>query len=180
VHFSVILDRDSSQNKKELCLIIRKQDACQGKPAVDENTRRRIMQIKQISVFLENNAGRLGEVTRVLAEAGINLRAISIADTADFGIVRLIADNPDKALDALKKAGYTMRISDVAAVEIEDKPGSLAKVMELFQKTNVNIEYLYASLEGKVGKAVVIFKLADHTKGLEIMKESGLTMVESF
>ena len=138
------------------------------------------MQIKQISVFLENNAGRLGEVTRVLAQAEINLRAISIADTADFGILRLIVDKSDEAIEALKKAGYTTRLTDVAAVEIEDKPGSLATVMELFQQTKVNIEYLYASLEGKAGKAVVIFKLEDHQKGLEILRENGLSMVESF
>ena len=138
------------------------------------------MEIKQISVFLENNAGRLGEVTRVLAEAEVNLRAISIADTADFGILRLIVNNCDKAQKALKDGGFTTRITDVAAVEIEDAPGSLARVMELFQRTKVNIEYLYASLEGKAGKAVVIFKLEDHQKGLAILKENGLSMVESF
>ena len=138
------------------------------------------MEIKQISVFLENTAGRLGEVTQVLANAGINLRAISIADTADFGILRLIADKSDAALKALKDAGFTTRVSDVVALEIEDAPGSLAKVMDLFRKTNVNIEYLYASLEGQAGKAVVIFKLEDHAKGLQILKENGLSMIESF
>ncbi|MDR0586773.1 MAG: ACT domain-containing protein [Treponema sp.] len=138
------------------------------------------MEIKQISVFLENNAGRLGEVTRVLADAGINLRAISIADTADFGILRLIVNDQDKAVKALTGAGFTTRITNVAAVEIEDKPGSLAGVMELFRKSRVNIEYLYASLEGNVGKAVVIFKLEDHDKGLALIKENGLSMVDSF
>ncbi|MDR1654561.1 MAG: ACT domain-containing protein [Treponema sp.] len=138
------------------------------------------MEIKQISVFLENNAGRLGEVTKVLANAGINLRAISIADTADFGILRLIVNDHQKALLALMEAGFTTRITNVAAVEIEDRPGSLAKVMELFQKSQVNIEYLYASLEGKEGKAVVIFKLQEHDKGLGIVQESGLSMVDSF
>jgi hypothetical protein len=138
------------------------------------------MGIKQISVFLENNAGRLGEVTGVLANAGINIRAISIADTADFGILRLIVNRSDDGVNALTKAGFTTRVSDVAAVEIEDSPGSLARVMELFQKTNVNIEYLYASLEGNAGKAVVVFKLEDHQKGLQIIKENGLTTIESF
>jgi hypothetical protein len=138
------------------------------------------MGIKQISVFLENNAGRLGEVTKTLAQAGINIRAISIADTADFGILRLIVDNQPKAAKALTDGGFTTRISDVAAVEIEDTPGSLAGVMELFQKSRVNIEYLYASLEGKIGKAVVIFKLENHEQGLRIVKENGLSTVESF
>ncbi len=138
------------------------------------------MQIKQISVFLENNAGRLGEVTKVLAEADINIRAISIADTADFGILRIIVDKNLEALKALNDAGFTTRITDVVAVEIEDKPGSLAYVMEIFQKESVNIEYLYASLEGKEGKAVVIFKLEDAEKGLKIVRENGLSVVEAF
>jgi hypothetical protein len=138
------------------------------------------MGIKQISVFLENNAGRLGEVTRTLAHAGINIRAISIADTADFGILRLIVDKCDSALGSLNAGGFTTRVSDVAAVEIDDNPGSLARIMDLFRQSNVNIEYLYASLEGKVGKAVVIFKLADHDKGLNIIKSAGLPMVEQF
>ena len=139
------------------------------------------MAIKQISVFLENTTGRLGEVTGVLARAGINIRAISIADTAEFGILRLIVNDYEEAVKALNAKGFTtVRVSDVAAVEIEDSPGSLAKVMELFQVSKVNIEYLYASLEGEVGKAVVIFKLENHERGLQIIKENNLTTVESF
>jgi hypothetical protein len=138
------------------------------------------MAIQQISVFLENTTGRLGEVTKVLAQAGINIRAISIADTADFGILRLIVDRSDDAVKALNDGGFTTRQSSVAAVEIDDTPGSLAVVMELFQQSQVNIEYLYASLEGKTGKAVVIFKLEDHEKGLKIVRDHGLAMVDSF
>jgi hypothetical protein len=129
---------------------------------------------------LENNAGRLGEVTKILARADINIRAISIADTADFGILRLIVNNYDTAMKALVDAGFTTRITDVAAVEVEDTPGSLARVMELFQHVNVNIEYLYASLEGTVGKAVIIFKLENHEQGLKIIKDHGLAMIDSF
>ena len=138
------------------------------------------MAIKQISVFLENNAGRLGEVTRVLAKAGVNLRALSIADTADFGILRIIVNNNDAALNALKDGGFTAKQSEVVAVELQDKPGSLADVMELFEKAQVNIEYLYASLEGQDGKAVVIFKLGDHDKGLDLLKQKGIPLIESF
>jgi hypothetical protein len=138
------------------------------------------MGIKQISVFLENTTGRLCEVTQTLAKAGINLRAISIADTADFGILRLIVDKTDEAVNSLTAAGFTTRQTTVAAVEIDDKPGSLAVLMELFQKSGINIEYLYASLEGSQGKAVVIFKLEDHDKGFEILKKNGLTMAERF
>jgi len=138
------------------------------------------MGIRQISVFLENTTGRLGEVTKTIANAGVNMRAISIADTADFGILRLIVDNNDKAVDALTAAGFTVKQTDVVAVEIEDTPGSLAKLMELFQKSQVNIEYLYASLEGKAGKAAVIFKLKEHDKGIEILANNGLKMAEKF
>jgi hypothetical protein len=138
------------------------------------------MEIKQISVFLENTTGRLGEVTRTLADANINLRAISIADTADFGILRLIADKTDEAVAALNEAGFTTRQTNVAAVEIDDVPGSLAGLMDLFRASQVNIEYLYASLEGKGGKAVVIFKLEDHDKGFKILKDNGLTLAERF
>ena len=138
------------------------------------------MEIKQISVFLENTTGRISEVTRTLANAGINLRAISIADTADFGILRLIVDKTDDAVNALSAAGFTTRQTSVAAVEIDDVPGSLAKLMELFQKSQVNIEYLYASLEGKGGKAVVIFKLEDHDKGFKILRDNGMVMAERF
>ena len=138
------------------------------------------MGIKQISVFLENTTGRLSEVTKTLAGAGVNLRAISIADTADFGILRIIADKTDKAVEALITAGFTTRQTDVVAVEIDDEPGSLAKLMELFQRSSVNIEYLYASLEGKVGKAVVIFKLENHEKGLKILSDNNLKIAQIF
>jgi hypothetical protein len=138
------------------------------------------MGIKQISVFLENTTGRLCEVTKTLAVANINLRAISIADTADFGILRLIVDKTDEAVSALNSAGFTTRQTAVVAVEVEDKPGSLASLMELFQKSGINIEYLYASLEGKEGKAVVIFKLDDNEKGLAILEKNGVVRAESF
>ena len=138
------------------------------------------MGIKQISVFLENTAGRLGEVTNTLANAGINLRAISIADTEDFGILRIIADKTDDAVAALAAAGFTTGLTDVIAVEIEDVPGSLAKLMELFRQSKINIEYLYASLEGKLGKAIVIFKLEDHEKGLKILSENNLKLADKF
>jgi len=138
------------------------------------------MGIKQISVFLENTTGRLSEVTKTLAKAGINLRAISIADTADFGILRIIADKNNEAVEVLNAAGFTTRQTDVVAVEIEDVPGSLAKLMELFQQSKVNIEYLYASLEGQVGKAVVIFKLENHEDSQKILTANGLKTVINF
>ena len=137
------------------------------------------MEIKQISIFLDNTAGRLGEVTRVLAKAETNIRAISIADTAEFGILRLVVHNYEVALKALKDVGFTTRVTNVIAVEVDDKSGSLAMVMELFENNKVNIEYLYTSLVGQDGKAVIIFKLEDQQRGLHIIRENKITIIES-
>jgi hypothetical protein len=138
------------------------------------------MGIKQISVFLENNAGRLGEVTKCLSDAGINLRAISISDTAEFGILRMVVDKREEALRALSGHGFTVRETDVFVVEISDTPGSLAALLKLFRDGNVSIEYLYASLGGRKDKAAVIFKPGDFDAGLKIIKESGIKLLESF
>jgi hypothetical protein len=132
------------------------------------------MIIQQISIFLENVAGRLAEVTKLLAKEGINIRAMTIADTADFGILRIVVDQPDKTLKALRDAGFTARATEVLAVEVEDKPGGLAKVMEIFKQNQVNIEYLYVSLEKNKDKAVVIFKVEDLKLGKKIVEEHGL------
>jgi len=136
--------------------------------------------IKQISIFMENTTGRLAETTSLLAGAGINLRAISIADTADFGILRMVTDKPDATLELLRGAGMTARETDVVGVEVEDHPGELARVMGLFRDEGVNIEYLYASLERKKEKAVIIFKVADVAKALEMLGRRGYTTVASF
>lgn len=138
------------------------------------------MAIKQISVFLENTAGRLAEVTGLLGKYEINLRAITIADTADFGILRLIADNPDKALTTLEEHGFTAKATEVLGVEVSDKPGGLATVMEIFNTNGLNIEYLYATLERNIEHAVVIFKVDDVEKGLRIIEKEGLTAIDGF
>lgn len=132
------------------------------------------MKIRQISIFLENAAGRLAEVTRVLKQGGVNLRAIMIADTADFGILRVIVDDPDCALSILTNAKFTTKTTDVLAVTISDKVGSLADILAIFERDGINIEYLYAALE-KVGEtAVVIFKVEDLEKGLRVVESNGL------
>lgn len=136
------------------------------------------MRIKQISVFLENKKGRLAEITKLIAKAGIDIRALSIADTAEFGILRLIVNDPDKAVKVIADGGFTAKSTDVLAVEIPDKPGSLAKVMEIFEETGVNIEYLYASLEKDCSTAVVIFKVEDIEHGMKIAVEHKLTTVD--
>ncbi len=138
------------------------------------------MAVKQISVFLENTKGRLAEVTKVLADGGINLRAMTIADTADFGILRLIVDREEKALELLEKKGFTAKETEVIGVEVADEPGGLAKILDLFEKSGLNIEYLYVTLEKKGAGAVVIFKLDNVALGKNVIKENGLRTVDSF
>ena len=135
------------------------------------------MTINQISVFLENKSGRLADVTKALADSDINLRAMTIADTADFGILRLIVNNPEKAAQILEENGFTIRITKVIGIEIDDKPGGLHKIMELFKENGLNIEYLYASLENKNKKAVVIFKVEDVDLGLKIIESNSLVAI---
>ena len=138
------------------------------------------MKIKQISIFLENTAGRIADVTKVLKDNSINLRAIMIADTADFGILRIITDDSDKALSVLKEAKFTTKTTDVLAISISDKVGALHDVMALFQNNGINIEYLYASLEKTGDTAIIIFKVEDPEKGLKVIEENGLSTVGKF
>jgi len=107
------------------------------------------------------------------------LRAINIADTADFGILRIIVDRTDEAANILNAAGFTLKLTTIAAVEIEDKPGSLDAIIEIIQNSGINIEYLYAFLGSRSGKAVVVFKMEDHDKGYALLEKSGLALVES-
>ncbi len=138
------------------------------------------MKIQQISIFLENSSGRLAEVTRVLKDGGVNLRAIMIADTADFGILRVIVDNPAKAIEILKKAQFTTKTTDVLAVTISDKVGSLADTLGIFEKNGVNIEYLYAALDKAGETAVVIIRTDDLDKGLKVVESNGLGTTAKF
>ena len=102
------------------------------------------MKAEQISVFLENRAGRLAEVTRSLREAGINIRALSLADTSDFGILRLIVSEPEKAKEILKDRGFTLGRTSVVAVQVNDQPGGLDSILELVSENGINVEYMYA------------------------------------
>ena len=138
------------------------------------------MIIKQISIFMENTTGRLADITALLARAGINLRAISIADTTDFGILRMVADQPDEAVKLLKESGFTARETDVIGVEVPDHPGALARIMALFRNEGVSIEYLYASLEHKANKAVIVLKVDDIAAGMAMLEKHGFATIQSF
>lgn len=133
---------------------------------------------KQISVFLENKTGRLSHVTRVLGEAGINIRALSIADTSDFGILRIIVNEPGRAYKILKEAGFTVSETEVIAVQVPDLPGGLAAVLEQMTEENLNIEYLYAFLGTSDNNALVIFKVEDIKLASETFKRKGIKFLE--
>ncbi len=133
-----------------------------------------IFTLRQISVFLENRPGRLAQATRCLAEAGVNLSALSIAETERFGIMRIIADDPDAAIAALSAAGLTTRTTDVVGVEVPDRSGGLADLLEVFDGTPVSVEYMYAELSGRDGHALMIMKVTPREDALELLYEASL------
>lgn len=133
------------------------------------------MNIKQISIFLENKKGRLANVTKFLADNNINIRALSLADTKDFGVLRLIVDNYEKAIKLLKDNGFIAQLTDVIAIEVEDKPGGLYKVLKVIEDNNINIEYIYATVEKNKDSAIVIFRVDDNEKTFQILKKNGIS-----
>jgi hypothetical protein len=139
------------------------------------------MKVQQISIFLENKSGRLSEVTRILGNNGINIRALSLADTTDFGILRLIVNDSDKANRVLKENGFTVGKTDVIAVEVNDKPGGLATILEILNRENINVEYMYAFVERSRDNAVIIFRFDDQfiDRAITLLKDAGITVLEN-
>ncbi|WP_461211532.1 ACT domain-containing protein [Desulfocurvus sp. DL9XJH121] len=135
------------------------------------------MKVEQISIFLENRAGRLAEVTRVLAEAGINIRALSLADTSDFGILRLIVSDFEKAKTVLKDNGFTVGRTTVVAVEVPDKPGGLHSILGMLSENKVNVEYMYAFVQQSGQNAIMIFRFDRTDQALELLAQAGLNVV---
>ena len=133
--------------------------------------------VKQISVFLENKSGRLANVTRILGEANIDISALSIADTADFGILRLIVNDPEKAFTALKEEGFTVAVTDVLAICVQDKPGGLNKVLPVLEENSIDIEYLYAFVGKRAEEALVILRLSEQEKGLEALISNNIKVL---
>ncbi len=134
------------------------------------------MTVDQISVFVENKPGRLVEVIETLGANNIDLRAMSIADTSDFGILRLIVNKPEAALEILNKAEYVTSVNKVIAVSIEDTPGSLAKVLRTLSEAEISIEYVYAFITHEEGRAYVIIRVEKNERAIEVMKEKGIKL----
>jgi hypothetical protein len=135
------------------------------------------MKVDQLSIFLENRAGRLAEVTRILSESGVNIRALSLADTSDFGILRLIVSDFDKAKENLKAGGFTVGRTTVVAVEVPDKPGGLHSILDMLRDAKVNVEYMYAFVSQASTNAVIIFRFDRTDQAIELLQKNGIPMV---
>lgn len=135
------------------------------------------MAIKQLSIFVENREGTLVTVTDAIAKAGVDIRAMSVADTNDFGIFRLIVTDIDKAKQSLDDAGAFVSITEVVAVALEDKPGALAKVVKILADNNINIEYMYAFITVSKQFAYVVLRVADNEVTEKILTDNGIQLV---
>ena len=138
------------------------------------------MIIKQLTVFAENRRGCVAEITELLAQNGINLRAVSIADTKDFGIIRMITETPEKALELLKSHDITGSITEVIGVNMPHRPGSLSEVLSVLSAAGLDIEYLYAFLSGCESSATLALRVNDNEKAVSVLEKAGFNGVEPF
>jgi hypothetical protein len=128
--------------------------------------------VKQLSVFIENKAGRVSEVTDVLGSAGVNIRGFSVSDTADYGIVRLVVDDPERGMQVLQEAGFTVKESEVICIELPDKPGGLAGVLKIISDAGVNIEYVYSLVS-----TYVVVNVTDIARALRLLQGAPVKLV---
>jgi hypothetical protein len=136
------------------------------------------MKVEQISIFIENKSGRLAEITRILGDAGINIRALSLADTSDFGILRLIVNDVETAKSVLKEKGFTVSKTEVVAVEVPDRPGGLSLLLQTLDTNQINVEYMYAFVERCGGNAVIIFRFDETDNAIDTLRASEFTVLE--
>ena len=136
------------------------------------------MKITQISVFLENRKGRLYEVCSILGNAGINIRALTIAETESFGVLRLVVDKPSEAADLFRKQGITANLTDVVAAEVPDTPGGLANVLKTLSDNDVNVEYMYGFVEKHSENALLVFRFDNPELAAQVLRENGLAVID--
>lgn len=136
------------------------------------------MKVAQISIFLENRIGRLGEITELLARADVNIKALALADTSEFGILRLIVDKCDKAQAVLKENGVTVGRTDVVAVEVSHTPGGLNRILQLLQTKGINVEYMYG-FPYRQAEAIMIFRFDRPELAIEILQQNGIRIFSS-
>ena len=137
------------------------------------------MVVKQLSVFIENKSGRLVHITEILGKNQIDIRAVSIADTTIFGILRLIVDDPDRAKMVLREAGFTVSITEVIAISIEDEPGGLSKALRVLSVAQISVEYMYAFLSREDKTAYVIFRVEDNDEAVQALRKAGIVCLSS-
>ncbi len=136
------------------------------------------MKVEQISVFLENKPGALAEATRILGESGVNIRALSLADTKDFGILRLIVNDNEKAMEILGRKGLTVRKTEVVAVEVPDRPGGLAEILKILSEASINVEYLYAFVQQSGENAIIIFRFDETDRAISVLSEKKVRILD--
>ena len=135
------------------------------------------MKVEQISIFLENKSGRLAEVTDILSRAGVNIRALSLADTADFGILRLIVNQGDLAKQVMKEHGFTVGKTEVVALEVPDRPGGLGEILKILHESGINVEYMYAFVQRSGDNAVIIFRFDEIDKAISVLTSAGVRVL---
>ena len=136
------------------------------------------MGVKQISIFVENKEGRIKKAINTLAEANINIRALSIADTSKYGILRLIVSDNKKAIEALEKDGFVVKENEVLLISVPDEPNGLNSTLSVLDEKNINLEYLYALLSNKSNEAIVIMRLENMEKAIDALKESNVKILD--
>ena len=137
------------------------------------------MKVEQLSVFVENKSGKLAEITAILYEANINILALTLLDTSDFGVMRLIVDNCELARQALKDNGFTVSKTEVAAVQVADHPGGLHKVLTILKDAGINVEYMYDFVRQLENNAVLIFRFDDMHKAIDALRDGGVPVIEA-
>ena len=137
------------------------------------------MKLKQISIFLENSPGRLYETTRALGDAGINLRALTLNEAVDFGVLRLLVSNITKARQIMMEKQFPARVDEVIAVEIKDQAGSLAEVLQPLKEANISVRYMYAFSGFTDNRAIMIFCFSDLDKAIEILQKNGCSIISA-
>ena len=135
------------------------------------------MGIRQLSIFIENKKGRLTKIAQIISSAGIDIRAISVADTSGFGILRIIVDDPDRAKNVLQKSNIIVSVTDVIAVEIKDKPGEIYRVMSILSDNDIGVEYMYAFISREKNKAFIILKIENEDKAVEVLKDNDVCLL---
>jgi hypothetical protein len=141
-------------------------------------TKEQAMKVEQISVFIENKSGRLAEVSGVLGDANVNIRALSLADTSDFGILRLIVDDSEKALNVLRERHFTVNKTEVIGVEVPDSPGGLSSILKILDSNQINVEYMYAFVERSGNNAVIIFRFDNVDQAIAVLLKNAVNILD--